>query len=65
MHEIDGPWHNTFSLLPDAPLRLAAMLAAGRYELRHVAADGTGYAGTFTCAGSSEARVLTVQLAPR
>ncbi|MEZ5963691.1 MAG: sigma-70 family RNA polymerase sigma factor [Planctomycetota bacterium] len=47
-------WQASFTLAPDAPPRLAAVLAAGAYELTADAVDGTGWRGTFSVVDTLE-----------
>lgn len=54
----------TFTLAPDAPLRLSAVLASGRYLLRHV--DAAGRAWRAECEAPDDATLapLVVQMRP-
>lgn len=66
LHDVQRTWSATYTLAPDAPLRLAAVLAPGQYELEHVDADGRRWLGTFACSDeAAAANALLVQLAAR
>lgn len=45
----------TVTVLPDAPLRLGAVLAPGSYWLEHTALDGSSWRGNFDVATAQEA----------
>ncbi|HEU4420396.1 MAG TPA: carboxypeptidase regulatory-like domain-containing protein, partial [Planctomycetota bacterium] len=59
-------WSCSFTLPHDAPLRLAAVLAAGDYVVEHGDAAGRSWTGTFSVAGDHDgARAILVQMAPQ
>lgn len=61
-----GQWSCSFTLPHDAPLRLAAVLAAGDYVVEHGDGAGRSWTGTFSVAGDHDgARAILVQMAPR
>ncbi len=57
-------WRADFTLRPDAPRRLAAMLVPGDYELAATAADGTRWCGPFACRDAHTPCHVAVPQAP-
>ncbi len=58
-------WSATYTLAADAPMRLAAVLADGSYQLEHRDAAGRPWIGTFAVAGTGCDDHVVVDLAPR
>jgi hypothetical protein len=56
---------STYTLAADAPQRLAAVLAAGEYEVEHEDAAGHVWSGTFAVDGAAAPAPITVQMARR